>query len=42
MAGEFRRHEVVLRTAPAAGDRPVIGDRVQSQQVLLNLIMNGA
>ena len=35
------RHDVVLRTALAAGDRPVMGDRVQLQQVLLNLIMNG-
>ena len=28
-------------TELAAGDRPVMGDRVQLQQVLLNLIMNG-
>ena len=39
--GELRRHDVVLRTAVAAGGRPVVGDRVQLQQVLLNLIMNG-
>jgi predicted ATPase/signal transduction histidine kinase/GAF domain-containing protein len=39
--GELRRHEVVLRTDLAAEDRPVMGDRVQMQQVLLNLIMNG-
>ena len=39
--GELRRHEVVLRTELAAEDRPVMGDRVQLQQVLLNLIMNG-
>ena len=38
---ELRRHDVVLRTALAAGGQPVIGDRVQLQQVLLNLIMNG-
>jgi PAS domain S-box-containing protein len=40
-AGELRRHGVALQTDLAAGDRPVLGDRVQLQQVLLNLIMNG-
>jgi C4-dicarboxylate-specific signal transduction histidine kinase len=40
-AGDLRRHDVVLHTELAAGDRPVLGDRVQLQQVLLNLIMNG-
>jgi PAS domain S-box-containing protein len=40
--GELRRHDVVLHTELAADDRPVMGDRVQLQQVLLNLIMNGA
>jgi PAS domain S-box-containing protein len=39
--GELRRHDVALHTELAAGDRPVMGDRVQLQQVLLNLIMNG-
>ena len=39
--GELRRHDVVLHTELAAADRPVMGDRVQLQQVLLNLIMNG-
>ena len=38
---ELRRHDVVLRTELAAKDRPVAGDPVQLQQVLLNLIMNG-
>ena len=38
--GELQRHGVVLRTDLSAGDRPVLGDRVQLQQVLLNLIMN--
>ena len=38
---ELRRHGVALQTDLAAGDRPVLGDRVQLQQVLLNLIMNG-
>ena len=39
--GELRRHDVVLHGELAADDRPVMGDRVQLQQVLLNLIMNG-
>jgi PAS domain S-box-containing protein len=39
--GELQQHGVVLRTDLSAGDRPVRGDRVQLQQVLLNLIMNG-
>jgi PAS domain S-box-containing protein len=38
--GELLRHDVVLRTELAVDDRPVMGDRVQLQQVLLNLIMN--
>jgi PAS domain S-box-containing protein len=39
--GELRRHDVELHTELAAGDRPVMGDRVQLQQVLLNVTMNG-
>ncbi len=39
--GELRRHDVVLHADLAADERPVMGDRVQLQQVLLNLIMNG-
>jgi PAS domain S-box-containing protein len=39
--GELQQHGVVLHTNLAAGDRPVLGDRVQLQQVMLNLIMNG-
>ena len=39
--GELLRHDVVLRTELAANGRLVMGDRVQLQQVLLNLIMNG-
>ena len=39
--GELLRHDVVLRAELAAEDRWVKGDRVQLQQVLLNLIMNG-
>jgi PAS domain S-box-containing protein len=37
---ELQRHGVVLRTDPSANGWPVFGDRVQLQQVLLNLIMN--
>jgi C4-dicarboxylate-specific signal transduction histidine kinase len=39
--GELLRHDVVLRTELAAHGQLVMGDRVQLQQVLLNLIMNG-
>jgi PAS domain S-box-containing protein len=39
--GELQRHRVVLRTDLSAGAQPVLGDRVQLQQVLLNLIWNG-
>jgi PAS domain S-box-containing protein len=39
--GELRRNGVALQTDLTAGDRLVLGDRVQLQQVLLNLIMNG-
>ena len=40
--GELRRHDVELHTELRAADhRPVMGDRVQLQQVLLNLITNG-
>ena len=35
------RHDVVLNTELDAAERPVRGDQVQLQQVLLNLIMNG-
>jgi signal transduction histidine kinase len=38
---ELQRHGVMLHTDLSAADRPVFGDRVQLQQVLLNLIMNG-
>ncbi len=38
---ELQRHGVALHTDLSADDRPVFGDRVQLQQVLLNLIMNG-
>jgi len=39
--GELHRHGVVLRTDLLAGDRPAFADRVQLQQVLMNLILNG-
>jgi predicted ATPase/signal transduction histidine kinase/GAF domain-containing protein len=42
MRSELQRQGVVLRTGPSVADRPVFGDRVQLQQVLLNLIMNAA
>ncbi|MBV8142321.1 MAG: GAF domain-containing protein, partial [Verrucomicrobia bacterium] len=38
---EMRRNQVVLRMELAAGLPPVTGDRVQLQQVVLNLILNG-
>jgi len=39
--GELRRHRILLRTELAADLPPVAGDRVQLQQVILNLMMNG-
>ncbi len=39
--GELHRNRVRLRTELATGLPPVMGDRVQLQQVLLNLIING-
>jgi signal transduction histidine kinase len=38
--GELHQHGIVLRTELAGHLPPVLGDRVQLQQVLLNLIMN--
>src|SRR5271154_438939 len=38
---EVRRNRVALRTELADGLPPVLGDRVQLQQVVLNLMMNG-
>ena len=38
---EVRRNRVKLRAELADGLLPVLGDRVQLQQVLLNLVMNG-
>jgi C4-dicarboxylate-specific signal transduction histidine kinase len=39
--GEVQRQRVVLHLDLAASGRSVVGDRVQLQQVLLNLILNG-
>jgi len=39
--GEVRRNSVALRTELAHDLPPVLGDRVQLQQVILNLVMNG-
>jgi len=38
---ELQRHGIRLRSDLSAVEPPVLGDRVQLQQVLLNLIMNG-
>jgi PAS domain S-box-containing protein len=38
--GEVRRNKVVIRMELAADLPPVVGDRVQLQQVLMNLILN--
>jgi C4-dicarboxylate-specific signal transduction histidine kinase len=39
--GEMHRHRILLRTELAPDLPPVAGDRVQLQQVILNLVMNG-
>jgi signal transduction histidine kinase len=41
LGSEIRRQRVVLRVDLAVGLPPVLGDRVQLQQVILNLMMNG-
>jgi len=38
---ELRHHDVALAVDLASGLPPVLGDRVQLQQVVLNLVMNG-
>ena len=38
--GELQQHGIAVRTELAGRLPPVLGDRVQLQQVLLNLIMN--
>ncbi|MDL2410372.1 AAA family ATPase [Rhizobium calliandrae] len=39
--GELRRHSIALRIELAEDVAPVVGDHVQLQQVILNLVMNG-
>ena len=39
--GEMQRYDVSLETELSAGLEPVLGDRGQVQQVILNLIVNG-
>jgi PAS domain S-box-containing protein len=41
MRSEVNQHDVWLETALSVGLEPIMGDRVQLQQVMLNLIMNG-
>ena len=38
---ELTQHKVALHTDLSTGERMVFGDRVQLQQVMLNLVMNG-
>ena len=40
MRAELQRHQISVRTELRHGLPPVLGDEVQLQQVLLNLIMN--
>ena len=39
---EIGRHGIVLETSPAPDLPPVMGDPIQLQQVLLNLLLNAA
>ena len=39
--GELQRQDILLETDFSAGVQPIMGDRVQLQQVILNLIRNG-
>ena len=41
MRSELHHHNVSLETGLSGGLEPIIGDRVQLQQVIMNLIMNG-
>lgn len=42
LAGEFQRKRIELVIEPASDLLPVSGDRVQLQQVILNLLMNAS
>ncbi len=37
---EAMRHSILVRTEPAADLPPIVGDRLQLQQVMMNLILN--
>jgi signal transduction histidine kinase len=39
--GELQRHDILLETELSAGLQPVMGDRGQMQQVVLNPVVNG-
>jgi PAS domain S-box-containing protein len=41
MRSELRRHDIVLETELSRGLELVMADRIQVQQVILNLVMNG-
>jgi signal transduction histidine kinase len=41
LRGEATRYEISIRTDLAADLPPVLGDRVQLQQVMMNLMING-
>jgi signal transduction histidine kinase len=41
LRAELRRHDISLETDLRSDIPPIMGDRVQLQQVILNLIMNG-
>ena len=41
LRGEATRHSILVRTDLAADLPPILGDRVQLQQVLMNLMLNG-
>jgi signal transduction histidine kinase len=40
-AGELTKHHISTRTDLGPGTLPIHGDRIQLQQVVLNLVMNG-
>ena len=40
LRGKLRRHDILLETNLASSLEPIVGDRVQLQQVVLNLVVN--